>query len=144
MFLTSLVCVTMYFNKWRPIAVGVASCGSGVGIFIFPVLIRAILDHYGWEQTILIQAGFVLMGVLLGMTFLPIETKHRQKKGFKTALKSAFDVSLLKDPIFIILAIMAVTSTIGKQKVRSTSSSSVRVMSKDIIVIYLHMWLINS
>ncbi len=114
MYLTSQVCVTLYFNKWRAIAVCVACCASGLGICIFPVLIRTFLNQFDWQQKIRIQAGLVLMGVLLGMTFLPIEATDGRKRGFKKVLASAFDVSLLTDHIFIILALMAIISTFGK------------------------------
>jgi len=115
LFLTSMVATTVYFCRWRTLAVGLASCGSGVGIFIYPLMARHILDLLDWQWCLRIQAGMLFLCVLLSLTYRTLTSEAKvEKPTMREALKSSFRLNLLKNPIFILLLIMASSSTIGK------------------------------
>lgn len=42
MFQPSIVIVGVYFERWRPLATGIAISGTGAGIFAFPPLLQQI------------------------------------------------------------------------------------------------------
>ncbi|XP_053395178.1 monocarboxylate transporter 12-B-like isoform X1 [Mercenaria mercenaria] len=72
-YLPAVVSVGHYFEKKRTFAVGLASCGSGIGSFIFNPLTKYLIDVYAWRGAVLIQAGIVLNCVLCGAIFRPLE-----------------------------------------------------------------------
>ena len=49
MYLCTYVMIGHYFEKYRALATGIASCGSGVGTFIFAPLSVALINSYGWK-----------------------------------------------------------------------------------------------
>ncbi|KAK2155989.1 hypothetical protein LSH36_224g02026, partial [Paralvinella palmiformis] len=114
LFLTSMVATTVYFCRWRTLAVSLASCGFGVGIFIYPLMARHILDLLDWQWCLRIQAGMLFLCVLLSLTYRTLTSEAKvEKPTMREALKSSFRLNLLKNPIFILLLIMASSSTIG-------------------------------
>lgn len=72
-YLPAIVSVTMYFEKRRSLATGIAVCGSGFGTFIFAPLINLLLTHYGWRGAMLIVAAIVLECIIFGSLFRPLE-----------------------------------------------------------------------
>ncbi|XP_053395177.1 monocarboxylate transporter 9-like isoform X3 [Mercenaria mercenaria] len=72
-YLPAVVSVGHYFEKKRTFAVGLASCGSGIGSFIFNPVTKYLIDVYAWRGALLIQAGIVLNCVLCGAIFRPLE-----------------------------------------------------------------------
>ena len=116
LFLTSMVATTVYFDRWRAIAVGLASCGSGLGIFIYPLMARHILDLLNWQWCLRIQAAMLVLCLLLSLRFRPLNSEVKvDKTTMCEAFLSSFKLSLLKNPIFILVLIMAFSSTIGMQ-----------------------------
>jgi hypothetical protein len=69
--------VAHYFESKRTLAMGLASCGSGIGAFILNPLSKYLIDVYGWRGTLLIQAGIQLNCILCGALFRPL-TKQNQ------------------------------------------------------------------
>ena len=53
----SVIIVGYYFEKWRPLATGIALCGSGVGTFILAPVSKALIQKYQWRTSLQIQAG---------------------------------------------------------------------------------------
>lgn len=53
----SVIIVGYYFEKWRPLATGIALCGSGVGTFILAPISTQLIEKYGWRNALLMQAG---------------------------------------------------------------------------------------
>ena len=49
MYLCAYVMIGHFFEKHRALATGLASCGSGVGTFIFAPLSVALINSYGWK-----------------------------------------------------------------------------------------------
>lgn len=72
-YISSVIIVGYYFEKWRPLAVGIALAGSGVGTFIFAPMTAMMITNFGWRFTLLIQACILLSCSLFGMAFRPIE-----------------------------------------------------------------------
>ena len=72
MYLPSIVIVGYYFDKRRALATGIATCGSGVGAFIFAPMCRALIDAYGWRGAMWIVSAIVLNGLVLGGLYRPL------------------------------------------------------------------------
>lgn len=51
------IIVGYYFEKWRPLATGIALCGSGVGTFTMAPLSKYLIQEYGWRKSLLVQSG---------------------------------------------------------------------------------------
>lgn len=73
LYLPSIVMVSVYFDKRRAMATGIAVCGSGIGTFVFAPLVTALNDEYGWRGTTLILAGLMLNGIACGAVYLPLK-----------------------------------------------------------------------
>lgn len=73
MYLPAIVSVTMYFEKRRSFATGIAVCGSGIGTFILAPLMRWLLVQYTWRGTFLILGGLLLNCAAFGLLFRPID-----------------------------------------------------------------------
>ncbi|KAJ6637586.1 Monocarboxylate transporter 5 [Pseudolycoriella hygida] len=72
-YLPAIVSVTMYFEKYRSLATGIAVCGAGFGTFIFAPLTETLIANYSWQRAMLIIAGIVFTCVLFGALFRPLE-----------------------------------------------------------------------
>ncbi|GAB0094066.1 monocarboxylate transporter 12 [Sergentomyia squamirostris] len=79
-YLPAIVSVTMYFEKYRSLATGIAVCGSGLGTFIFAPLTESLIGNYGWRGAMLIIAGIVLNCMIFGAMFRPLEAPKKAKK----------------------------------------------------------------
>ncbi|XP_052061332.1 monocarboxylate transporter 13-like [Mytilus californianus] len=87
-YLPSIVSVGYYFDKKRPLATGIAVCGSGIGTFIFSPLLEYLSEVYDWRNLLRIMAGIILNGAVCGMLMRPIKSKNNQNM-----LESSSDVS---------------------------------------------------
>lgn len=56
-YMPSVIIVGYYFEKWRPLATGIALCGSGVGCFIMAPISTYLIKTFGWRGALLTQAG---------------------------------------------------------------------------------------
>lgn len=72
-YMPSVIIVGYYFEKWRPLATGIALCGSGVGTFVMGPISKILVTEYGWRYALLIQAGMILLCALFAMAYRPIE-----------------------------------------------------------------------
>ena len=73
-YIPTLVAVTNYFEKWRGVATAVAVTGSGVGAFVFPVIIDWLMRLYGWRGMMLIFGAIALHLVAAGALYRPLPT----------------------------------------------------------------------
>uniref|UniRef100_A0A182Q0B3 Major facilitator superfamily (MFS) profile domain-containing protein n=1 Tax=Anopheles farauti TaxID=69004 RepID=A0A182Q0B3_9DIPT len=71
-YLPAIVSVTMYFERLRSLATGIAVCGSGLGTSIFAPLIETLIQRFQWQGALLAIAGIVLICVLFGLMFKPL------------------------------------------------------------------------
>uniref|UniRef100_A0AAG5DW67 Major facilitator superfamily (MFS) profile domain-containing protein n=1 Tax=Anopheles atroparvus TaxID=41427 RepID=A0AAG5DW67_ANOAO len=71
-YLPAIVSVTMYFERLRSLATGIAVCGSGLGTSIFAPLTEALIKRFGWQGALIWIGAIVLICVFLGMMFRPL------------------------------------------------------------------------
>lgn len=79
MYLPSIVIVGFYFDKKRAFATGVATCGSGIGAFLFAPLCKLLMDTYAWRGAQWIVSAIVLNGIVLGAVYRPLTFKELEK-----------------------------------------------------------------
>lgn len=72
-YMPSVIIVGYYFEKWRPLATGVALCGSGVGTFLMGPLSKYLIEEVGWRNALLIQSGMILCCSFFALAYRPIE-----------------------------------------------------------------------
>ncbi|XP_052811798.1 monocarboxylate transporter 13-like isoform X2 [Mya arenaria] len=63
-YLTSIVTVGHYFSRKRALAIGIASCGSGIGAFAMAPLSDFLIQSYGWQ------------GLFIPLTYLPDHARN--------------------------------------------------------------------
>ena len=125
MYAPNIVMVTHYFEKRRNIALGIATCGSGLGLFVFPPLIELLFRHYSYFGTMLIMGAVLLNCALSAAVCRPLilmqptsvrvaykKAKQLALKEKKSELKNYLDLTLWKDPSFVlfVLSLGLVTS----------------------------------
>ncbi len=112
MYLCAYVMIGYYFKEKRALATGIASCGSGVGTFIFAPLSVALIDFFGWRGSMWIIAGIVLNVVVCGATFRPVGMKPTQiNKGSKK--QNLMDFTLLKNSSFMLFNVSSFLCLLG-------------------------------
>lgn len=82
-FTSGVVVVGLNFQKKRSVATGFASCGAGVGAFIFPPLIQVARQEYGDSGFFFLLAGMALnisvFGSLCFPSYLEVNKNHLEK-----------------------------------------------------------------
>ncbi|XP_062611115.1 monocarboxylate transporter 12-like [Saccostrea cucullata] len=78
----ALVMPGLYFEKKLPLALGLSSSGSGLGSFIFPNLMRFLLDEYSVGGCLLIMGGIMLHVCPFALLYRP--TLYWEKKSYTT------------------------------------------------------------
>lgn len=71
-YLPAIVSVTMYFERLRSLATGIAVCGSGLGTFIFAPLTEFLIKRFGWQGALLVISVIVLGCIVFGAMFRPL------------------------------------------------------------------------
>ena len=77
-YICSLSILPRYFDKYKATAIGISLCGIGIGSFVFPPIIKALIDTYGWRGTFLMMGGIYAHGAILGSLFAPINTQQNK------------------------------------------------------------------
>lgn len=72
-YMPSVIIVGYYFEKWRPLATGIALCGSGVGTFVMGPFSKYLVETVGWRNALLVQAGMILTCSFFALAYRPIE-----------------------------------------------------------------------
>ncbi|RZF33974.1 hypothetical protein LSTR_LSTR017097 [Laodelphax striatellus] len=72
-YLPAIVSVTCYFEKYRSLATGIAVCGSGLGTFVFAPITKFLINEFGWKDSMLIIGASILICIVFGMMFRPLE-----------------------------------------------------------------------
>ncbi len=70
-YIPSIVIVTVYFEKHRGLATGLAVTGSGLGAFAFPPLVNWLLTTYNWRGALLVLGGISFNIIIAGLLFRP-------------------------------------------------------------------------
>lgn len=71
-YLPAIVSVTMYFEKYRSLATGIAVCGSGFGTVVFAPLTNYLITTYKWQGSLLVISGIVFFCAVFGYMFKPL------------------------------------------------------------------------
>lgn len=72
MYVATTIVVGYYFEKWRPLAIGIAVCGAGVGSVSLPPVIYNIVTSLGWRKTYRIMGALTLICVGTTSTYRPL------------------------------------------------------------------------
>ena len=65
----TFVAINSYFNYHRGRAVGLGLAGTGLGQMAMPLIVRALMDEYGFVGTVLILGGFSLHSLVSNICF---------------------------------------------------------------------------
>ncbi|XP_061167613.1 monocarboxylate transporter 5-like [Saccostrea echinata] len=81
----SLVILGQYFKKYRGLATTLANVGASVGVLVFPLILRALLNTYELRGALIIQSGillnfFVVGGLLRPLSFYDKSSRKKSKK----------------------------------------------------------------
>ncbi|KAJ8729251.1 hypothetical protein PYW08_000832 [Mythimna loreyi] len=71
-YLPAIVSVTVWFERYRSLATGIAVCGSGLGTFLFAPITSVLIENYGWRGAMAIIGALILNCVPLGLIFRPV------------------------------------------------------------------------
>ena len=74
-------CMTIlsrHFNKYNKVAVGISMCGVGVSSFIWPPVMKALEETYGWRGAILMMAGIYSHTIIFTSLYRPVERTKPQ------------------------------------------------------------------
>ncbi|XP_055548374.1 monocarboxylate transporter 5 isoform X2 [Wyeomyia smithii] len=96
-YLPAIVSVTMYFERLRSLATGIAVCGSGLGTFIFAPVTEMLVANLGWQNALLVMAVIVLGTTIFGAMFRPLKaTEQPVEAGNKAELQHSKAESITK------------------------------------------------
>ncbi|XP_017020039.1 monocarboxylate transporter 9 [Drosophila kikkawai] len=76
-----IVIVSQYFDKHRALANGICVSGTAAGSFILPVLIKHLVEAWGFHGTILILGGCMLHVCVSATLYRPISAYMEQEQG---------------------------------------------------------------
>ena len=71
-YIPSLVIVGQYFTKARSRALGIATSGSGIGVFIIPLMLEVIFDYYGYQGGMVLLGGLLFNTIVSGALYRPL------------------------------------------------------------------------
>ena len=72
-YVSSVIAVGFYFERWRGLASGLSLCGAGIGTTLLPPLLDLMLHTFDWKQSFMIISLMVLSCVGCGMALRPIK-----------------------------------------------------------------------
>ena len=71
-FQSSITVLGLYFTRWQVLANALASAGVSLGITLWPLLSRYLLEDLGWRGTFLIFGGVLLHCCVCGAVVRPV------------------------------------------------------------------------
>ena len=71
--------VGQYFDKYKAIAMGLATAGSGFGIFSYPPLMQLIFTQYGFFGAMLVSGAVMFNNVVSGALYRPLPDVTNRK-----------------------------------------------------------------
>lgn len=72
MYVATTIVVGYYFEKWRPLAIGIAVCGAGVGSVSLPPVLYYIDSSLGWKRTYRIMGALTLICIGTTASYRPL------------------------------------------------------------------------
>ena len=89
-YVSSLFVVTIYFERRRGLAIGLAVTGSAIGALAFPPLIEWLDETYAWRGSLLVAGGICLHIAVAGMLYQPLSVSVRGSDVSSTTCMSCF------------------------------------------------------
>ncbi|XP_031351799.1 monocarboxylate transporter 1-like [Photinus pyralis] len=71
-FLSAIIVVSFYFEKWRALAQSIMSCGSSMGVTLFPLIFGILLSNQTWRVKFKVMSGCGLLCSFCALTFRPL------------------------------------------------------------------------
>ncbi|KAG8034366.1 hypothetical protein G9C98_007442 [Cotesia typhae] len=121
-YLPAIVCVTIYFEKLRSLATGIAVCGSGIGTLIFAPFIEYLIREFGWRGKITMSQPVLTKGISHQGNF------NHSHHGSEMNAKSLGSGMMNKRDIFYQGSVENVrkrSASVGHHEVRLTKRNSV-------------------
>ncbi|XP_053403058.1 monocarboxylate transporter 13-like [Mercenaria mercenaria] len=75
-YIPAMAALSCYFDKRITLAAGISTSGVGVGILIYPPLIRWLINAYDWKQSFLILGAVSLNMCALGLLIRPVKSNE--------------------------------------------------------------------
>lgn len=118
MYVSSVVVVGLYFDRRRALAVGVASSGSGIGIFVIAAATGALLKVMSWRSISQIEAALMVLGIISGLTLRPLpkdasEIEENAEKSKWKIFIDRLDIKLFKILPFDLICCVFILGTTG-------------------------------
>ncbi|CAE1268108.1 unnamed protein product [Acanthosepion pharaonis] len=118
MYVSSVVVVGLYFDRRRALAVGVASSGSGIGIFVIAAATGALLKVMSWRSISQIEAALMVLGIISGLTLRPLpkdvsEIEENAEKSKWKIFIDRLDIKLFKILAFDLICCVFILGTTG-------------------------------
>ncbi|XP_074651969.1 monocarboxylate transporter 13-like [Tubulanus polymorphus] len=108
-YVPSITAVGSWFDRHRTLAIGIACSGCGAGSFVFPRLIRFLVELYGWRGSLLVLAGINLNIIVFSMFMLPSPKDERDeninKKLIQSNSNSLFNHHILIKKRYLLLSL---------------------------------------
>ena len=107
-------CLSTTFDRHLAIASGIATSAIGLSTFLYPSIIRALEEEYGWRGAYVLLGAIVLQYLVVACFVKPRkctkdEIKMRENAdkvvndGYKTLLREYLHTELLNDKRFVLL-----------------------------------------
>ncbi|XP_064621088.1 uncharacterized protein LOC135483943 [Lineus longissimus] len=104
LFAPTSAMIGLYFDKHRTLAIGLSATGVGMGMFIYPPLVRWLIHEFGWRGSFLILGGIYLNAIPLTLLIQPIaETPDDHPTHPKHVKRLGWSFHLLKRREFLCL-----------------------------------------
>ncbi|CAH1784633.1 unnamed protein product, partial [Owenia fusiformis] len=100
-YIPATIIINDYFATKRTLAFGIATSGFGVGSFLYPLLIEALNEEYGWRGAMLILSGIGLNICVCGVLMRPFSTHELVRESDNNA--TVFNFGIMKSLNFSIL-----------------------------------------
>ncbi|CAK9823258.1 Monocarboxylate transporter 9 [Anthophora retusa] len=71
-----IILVSQYFDKHRALANGICVSGTAAGSFVFPLLIKVLVETFGFHGTILLLGGCMLHVCVSATLYRPLENNY--------------------------------------------------------------------
>ncbi|VDQ03606.1 unnamed protein product [Trichobilharzia regenti] len=85
LYMSAVVAVTTNFDEKRPIAMGIVTCGTGLGVSSMSFFIPLLLKKTGWRSSMYILSGLSICLALFGACLISRKNqKHRSSSTYFT------------------------------------------------------------
>jgi Major Facilitator Superfamily len=94
-YLPAIVSVATWFDKKRALAMGIAVCGSGIGIYALANLIPILIEEYGFRGCLLFEGAIVLNALIFASLLRPLPGKKKTLKADRSDRKHSLEMENL-------------------------------------------------